>query len=409
MTPRLVYLMTDSLAAGFLRGQAAFLRERGFDVTVIASPGEVLSGLERSDGVRTIAVPMAREMAPCRDLVSLVRLACILRRLRPDIINASTAKAALLGMLAASWFGIPVRIYTLRGLRLETTRGWKRRILTMTERITASRAHRILCVSVSVRGAYCGLFPRYAAKSRVLAGGSSNGIDPARFTPSSERRRRANELREQLGIASGAPVIGFVGRMVRDKGIVELVTAYDRILQAHPAARLLLLGDFEDGDALPPDCIRRLHQDERIIMPGFVAEMASYYAMMTVLAFPSYREGLPNVLLEAGAAEIPVVAFASTGVVDVIEDGVTGTLVPRGDESGLAVAILRYLDDEELRATHARAARQRVESCYRREVVWQAIENEYRELLARQGLATGRAIAADGNEVEAPCGAQVDR
>lgn len=377
----LVFLVTTPLTARHLaRGQLAHLRRRGFEVTVVASPGPALDDVARHEGVSALAVPMAREIAPLADLMALWRLYRVIRRRRPRLVSAGTPKAGLLGMVAARLAGVPARLYTMRGLRLESERGWRRRLFTATEKLAAACATRVVCVSPSLERLYVGLGLAPAAKVAVLANGSSNGVDLERFHPRREAQDAAARLRRELGIAPDAPVLGFVGRFTRDKGIADLVRAFDRVAASRPPARLLLVGRFEAGDPLPPEIHRRLEQDPRILLHPFAEDTAPLYRVMDLVVFASRREGLPNVPLEAAASELPVAAYVATGTVDAVEDGVTGTLVPSGDWQALAEACLRYLDDPELAARHGRAGRERAARLFRRELVWQAWESEYRRL-----------------------------
>src|SRR6266851_7543405 len=210
--PRLVIAVNSAIAVGFLHGQLEFFQDRGLDVTVLC-PERRKDEWEvaRPHEVPIIEVPMEREIAPIQDLVSFWRLWRIMRVLRPTLTNVGTPKAGLLGGLSAWLNRVPCRFYTLHGLRFETTKGLRRKLLIYAERLACRFAHRVICVSHSVREkaiAY-GLFDRDQAV--ILGSGSCNGIDMARYAPTPERVRRAAELRESFKIPDGAPVILFVG------------------------------------------------------------------------------------------------------------------------------------------------------------------------------------------------------
>lgn len=383
--PRLVYITTHGKSAfALMRGQLALMRERGFDVIVVASPSEELDQAAAREGVRAIGIEMEREINPFGDFKALRKLVALLHELKPDVVNAGTPKAGLLGMLAARIARVPGRIYTLRGLRLETTRGLKSVLLNTTERIAAACAQKVICVSHSLKNAFVqrGLAP--LSKCVVLGGGSSNGVNARRFQLTDEQRQQANVIRKQLSIPSEARVIGFVGRLTRDKGIVELNAAFQRLKAEMPDLHLLLVGDFETGDPVPEATVTALRDHPDVHVTGFVSATELYYDLMQVLAFPSYREGFPNVPLEAAAAGLPVVGFAATGTLDAVQDGVTGKLVPIGDVDGLADALRDYLRDDLLRLRDGDAGRQRVAREFRNEAIWNALYDLHCDLLSPQ-------------------------
>jgi glycosyltransferase involved in cell wall biosynthesis len=227
-----------------------------------------------------------------------------------------------------------------------------------------------------------------AARTVVLNSGSSNGTDPNRFAPTAERLEEAGELRKELNIPADAPVLGFVGRFTRDKGLCELIESFAQLQQQLPTLVLLLIGDFDEADPLPDRVRKTISTDPQIIWVGLVRDTAAYYHLMDVLAVPTYREGFPNVVLEAHAAGKPVVGTSVTGVVDAIVDGVTGILVSVGNAEKLTAACILLFEDEKLRERMGRAGRDRVLREFKRELIWSALEQEYMKLLANKGLAS---------------------
>jgi glycosyltransferase involved in cell wall biosynthesis len=380
--PRLVIAVNSSIALGFLQGQPEYFQNSGFDVTVIRP--EKRSGeweVPRPDGVRVLEVPMEREISLVRDIRSIWHLWGILRTLRPTVTNVGTPKAGLLGGFAAWLNRVPCRFYTLHGLRFETTTGLRRKLLILAERLACRFAHRVVCVSHSVRekAIASGLVDR--ERALIFGAGSCNGVDVARFAPTQQRIRRAAELRRQFRIPADAPVALFVGRLTCDKGIAELVEAFLQLENRIPNLRLLLVGSFEDGDPLPEDIRKRLETHDRVILAGPVNDTAPYYAMADVLVLPSHREGLPTVVLEAHAAGKPVIGAAATGIVDLLVDGETGLLFPVGDVSSLAGAIARLTEDQALARKLADAGRDQVKRKFRQELIWAALRREYLKVL----------------------------
>ena len=369
-----------------MNGQLTFLRERGFDITVIAAPSESLDVVRDREQVATIPISIEREISPVADARTLSRLCVILRKLRPDIVNAGTPKAGLLGMIAARLTGVPVRFYTLRGLRLETTSGFKQRLLTTTERIAASCAHQVICVGDSLQQEFIRRRLVAADKTIVLRHGSSNGVRAERFQYSAEQFAQIETLRASLRIPTGVPVLGFVGRLTRDKGIVDLHSAFTQLLSEFPDLHLVLIGWPEEGDPVPSAVWQSIQNPPQIIRTGAIKDPSLHYGLFDVFVFPSYREGFPNVPMEAAAAGVPVVGYSATGTLDAVVNGVTGTLVPLHDTTSLTAATAEYLLNPLMRHRHGEAGRRRALTDFRSEDIWQSLADLYGHWLSERGL-----------------------
>jgi len=357
-SPRLGYVptilvgVTHPQTCLVLGARLRTLRRSGFRVFLVSSPGELLDSTAARERVEPIAVPMRREIAPFADLKSLVQLWLLLVRLRPDVVEFSTPKAGLLGTLAAAICGVPHRVYMLRGLKCETGRGFKRCLLLAAERVAAACAHEVLCNSESLRSYASTLAVARNSKLRLLGEGSSNGVDIERFSPG------PTNIRERLAIAPESKIIGFVGRLTRDKGLPELLQAFETIVRAEPAAYLLLVGWFDAAeDALEGELRTYILRHPQIVCTGFVADTAPYYRAMDVLVLPTWREGFPNVVLEAAATGIPVVTTECTGSRDSVVPEVTGFLIPPGYPEAISEAVLKIIRVPARKERMGRAAR----------------------------------------------------
>ena len=335
-----------------LRGRLRALRNAGFSVVLVSSPSEMAEQLAAEEGARLVAVPMQRGIAPLADIVSLFRLTRALWRLSPTLTEFSTPRAGLLGNIAAFLCGVPSRVYLLRGLRLETSSGFQRSLLKACEMLAAACAHLVLCNSESLRrqAIALGLVPQ--GKLKIIGGGSSNGVDVARFCPGPDI------IRAELGIPPDVPVVGFVGRFTRDKGIPELLVAFNSLLEKIPGVRLLMVGWFDESeDALTVYQRAQLEAHPRVIRTGYVADTAPYYRAMDILVLPTWREGFPNAVLEAAASGLPVITTNTTGARDAVQNGITGLLVPPGEPLELAEAMRTLLQHPEQRQSMGHAAR----------------------------------------------------
>jgi glycosyltransferase involved in cell wall biosynthesis len=374
------------------------LREAGFRVTLVCSPGELFDRTVAAACVDAAPIPMQRSIAPLSDLVSLLRLCFLLRRLRPDVVEFSTPKAGLLGTVAAALCGVRRRVYLLRGLKLESASGVKRRVLLAFERLACRCAHIVLTNSVSLRAEAIALRLAPEGKLQVLGSGSSIGVDIDRFSPG------LTDVRERFAIPAGAQVIGFVGRLTRDKGLPELIESFEAVARAEPEARLLLVGWFDAAeDALATDLRARIENHPRIHCTGFVPDAAPFYRAMDLMVLPTWREGFPNAVLEAQATGIPVVTTISTGSRDSVVPEVTGLLIPPGYPDAITEAVLKLLRSPERRRQMGCAAREWVRQHYSDRHVLGLTVAFYRELV-NAGEDAGEAAGVLDEEMAASSG-----
>lgn len=365
----------------FLAGQPRHL-SNSFDVTLISSDGGRLAGVGLREGVPTHGVEMTRSISPLADLAAVWRLFRWFRRTKPDLVQSYTPKAGLVVMVAAAMAGVPVRVHGVVGMPLMETLGIRRALLTYAERATYSFCTHLTCNSRGL-AAWMSENVSDSREITVLGSGSINGVDVDRYLPAETSSRRA--ARERLGIRSTSVVLLFVGRLVRDKGVEELLAAFDRLRSTGRDVVLLLAGSEEpDRDPLPHSVIRQLRASEGIVQVGWADDVRPYYAAADVFVLPSYREGLPTSLLEASACGLACVATDINGCNEVIVPGQTGLLVPPKDADALALALETTLTPA-YRQALGRAARQRVIEHYDQRALWDEIVDFYHRLLIEAG------------------------
>ncbi len=358
--PRRAVLMATSplFFRWFMTGHVPALRAAGWEVHLCSGHGPELAPFAAETAAPAHPVGLEREISLGRDPAALLELVRLFRRLRPSLVHASTPKAGLFGMLAAWLLRVPVRVYHCHGLRYQTAHGPLRVVLRTAERMACGLATEVLAVSRSLADQLVaeGLAPE--GKITVLHHGSVSGVDAAqRFVPATPEARADAKVR--LGLPPEAPVLGYVGRVVRDKGIPELWQAWLQLREAWPTLRLVLVGPVEDGDPVPFEVLLGLQGDPRVLLVGQTEETPPLFAAMDVVTLPSFREGFGLVTVEAGAMGLPVVASRVTGIVDAVVDGQTGTLVPAGDAAALAQGVSRYLSHPGLATQHGQAGRAR--------------------------------------------------
>jgi glycosyltransferase involved in cell wall biosynthesis len=382
------YIVTDPMTVKiYLKPQLQALVNRNWQVSVICGGDKaLLPDLEELQGVKLYHVPMRREIDPINDSLALVQLFFLLVRLHPTIVNAGTPKAGLLGMIASRLAHIPLRIYQLHGLRLETATGWRRRLFLLTERSACWCSQKVLCVSRSLKNKVVELGVCESQKLAVLGSGSCAGIHLADYAPTPERLAAAAALKKSLEIPFDAPVVGFIGRLTKDKGIVELADAFALIRRTVCSTYLLLVGPFEEGDPIPEHVRQQIIENPYIRHVDWTDDPRPYLHLIDVFVLPTYREGLPGVLLEAAATETPIVATRATGVIDVVVNEETGLISPISDVHSMAENILKVLLNPGLARQLSRGALCKVEAEFSQNQVLQQLESFYCDSLFDCGV-----------------------
>lgn len=381
------FVVTSSTTAHhFVARLAAFLAsDRGLDVYVLADSADALAR-EAYGAVTLVGVPMRRDPSPLADLASVRALVRTLRTIRPDGVVYATPKASLLTSIVSRFLGIPVRIYQAWGLRLETTTGLQRRILTAAERLTAALSTQVTANSRSLADRMKELRLTGSKPITVLGEGSSHGVDTVAFSPTTKLELAGAvdaETRAFLETGSG-PVLGFVGRVHPDKGINTLIEALKIMYGRGITTRTLLVGPPEGYRVAEALAVAGL--TEHVHVCGRQSPVQPYFAQMDVLVLPSLREGFPNVVLEAAAMGIPAIVSDATGVRDSVVPGETGLLFPTSDAAALAETIEKLVVSPALRESLGARARSHAVEVYSEEVVWSRFADYLMAALERRNI-----------------------
>ncbi|MFC5684434.1 glycosyltransferase family 4 protein [Flavobacterium sp. MAHUQ-51] len=375
---KVIRTSTVALSLDFLlKGQLAFLNQY-FEVIAVSGDDEHLNTVAEREKVRTISVQMQRNISPLKDLISLWKLYVVFKKEKPQIVHSITPKAGLLSMIAAKLAGVPVRIHTFTGLIFPSKTGFLQRLLITMDRVLCYCATHVYPEGKGVRNDL--IHYKITSKPlKVIASGNVNGIDTAYFSKEQVSCQEQQKLKKELDINENDFVFIFVGRLVGDKGINELVSAFSQLPTSN--SRLLLVGPFEsDLDPLQSNTLNEIQSNPNIITVGFQTDVRLYYSIADCLVFPSYREGFPNVVLQAGAMGLPSIVTDINGSNEIIMDGENGIIVPPKNVAALYQAMLKMVEDEELYLQLQSNLRNKIVSRYEQQLVWEAVLEEYRKL-----------------------------
>lgn len=383
MQKKIIRITTVPMSlGGLLTGQLRFMSNY-YEIIGISSDGNgALSKNGEQEGIRVIPVEMTRTITPFRDLMAIWQLYTIFKKEKPFIVHTHTPKAGTVGMIAAFLARVPHRLHTIAGLPLLEERGSKRLILDFVEKLTYSCATKIYPNSFGMKDIILENKFTTQDKLKVIGNGSSNGIDTAQFDPETVSQSAKDDLRNSLEIDQNDFVYVFVGRMVTDKGVNELVRTFSKLSDHIKNSKLILVGPHEKSlDPLLEDTENLISTNPNIIEVGHQNDVRPYFAIADVLAFPSYREGFPNVVLQAGAMGIPSIVSNINGCNEIIQEGINGHIVPPKDEKSLYDAMLSiHNKKQEGIVYNSNAIRENIKSKYQRSTIWKAILTEYNSL-----------------------------
>lgn len=380
--PKLIRITTvPQSLRGLLKGQLRFMSQNGYDVIGVSSQGDALNDVASNEGVRVVPIEMTRTISPIKDLRALYMLMRLFWKEKPKIVHTHTPKAGLLGMIAARSCGVKHRLHTVAGMPLTVATGGKRRLLNFIERLTYACATKIYPNSSGLNNIIVENKFTSFDKLKVIGKGSSNGIDTTQFDPDQVSHEEKKALRKELGIHQDEFVFLFVGRLVKDKGITELVEAFENVYAKFRNTHLVLVGGFERTlDPLLPKVEKTISQHTNIHSVGYQPNVIDYFAFSDALTFPSYREGFPNVVMQAAAMQLNCIVSDINGCNEIIRDGLNGWIVPVGDVDNLRDRMEWCLLNREKCSQMGLQSRQIMKSDYERQFVWQEILNEYKTL-----------------------------
>lgn len=376
--PKFFVATTVPMSLCFFKGQLRFLSNT-FDICAISSCSEELDAFGKSEGIRTHYIPMKRSISIWNDFVSLIRFIIFFRKEKPDIVHGNTPKASLLSMFAAKLTRTPVRIYMCHGLRYQGFEGNMRKLLMVMEKLSCACATEVLCVSRGVRQTLIRDHVCKESKCKIVHNGSANGINLTSFNP---EEIDCQNVKDELKLQNDEFIFTFVGRIVRDKGVNELVEAFDKLYKMHSNIVLILVGSKEDElNPISQEVQQIIEQHPKIYAVGRKNDVRPYMRIANVFVLPSYREGFGMVLMEAGALGVPCIATDINGCNEIVVDNKNGLIIPSKNCKALYDAMKYMIEHPDKTSEMGAMARLLIAEKYNQQIVWKALLEEYENLL----------------------------
>ena len=381
--PKLIRITTVPLAfKTLLRGQMRFMQQEGFDVLMVSADSEDRKAVIENEQCPHIIIPMTRAITPFKDFKSLLQLIRLFKKEKPDIVHSHTPKAGLLAMLAAKYTGVPVRIHTIAGLRFMTASGVSRSIMIAMEKLTGWAAQYVWPNSFSLKQYILGKKLCSESKLEVIGNGSTNGIDLNRFNENSLNPEMLDSIKRKINYKASLFYFLFVGRLVKDKGIEELVLAFEGIYAENKNVRLVLVGNLEtELDPINIRVLNIIQSHPAIICTGWDSNVEYYFSVCNLFVFPSHREGFPNVLLQAGAMNCPIVCSEIPGNIDLVQHEQTGLLFKVNDAGSLRDAMLEGINDPDKITAYKKSLFEKINNQFSQIFVHRKIAEKYRQYL----------------------------
>lgn len=381
--PKIILGVSSSFCAHFLKGQVDYLVKNGYEVIIISGAGEEIESLAKTEKARLIPINFTKKISPLTDLVQLFKIIRLLKKEKPHLINAGNPKSGFLIMLACYFTGFKHRIFTLHGLVSDSKRGIYKTLMAITEKISCSIAKKVIVVSPSLKthAEQQNILP--ANKAVVIEKGSANGIDLNKFSRMPSVIEAALQLRSQYNLNENDIVLCFIGRLTKDKGIDILFEAFNRLSKKYNNLKLLIAGPLIPENPFSPRFIQQLHNDPSVIFMGKVSDIIPIYILADIVILPSFREGLPNVLIEAAAMETPVIASDIPGCRDAVQHGFNGNLFEKGNIAELITNIEVLINNSELRKTYGKNGRLFAASNFDNKKIWKGQLDIYETVLTQ--------------------------